>query len=697
MDFFARFVTKHKKAIIIIFAVLSVVSLIVQTQVPIVYNLLAYLPDEAPSTIALNTMNEEFTGAIDNARVIVPNVTVQEALVYKDLIANTEGVVKVTWLDDNAKITEPLETLDQAVVEQYYKDNFAAMSVVIETGKEVEAIAALQELVGDPNLVTGEAANSAASQNAAATEAVLIIAFLIPIVLIILIFATTSYLEPVIILLGIGASVFINMGTNIFLGSLSYITSSVAPILQLAVSLDYAIFLIHSFAKHRKTIENPEEAMRHAIKESFPAVSASALTTFFGFIALCFMRFKIGIDMGLALAKGIVLSLLSCMVFLPALTLAFLPLFEKTKHKPFMPSFRKVGVMATKIRIGAFLLVLALIIPCFIAKSKINFSYGTGMSSDNAVYQIDENTSIPVSSIFGQASPIVILVPRGNPAKEDRLSRELQSVNEVASVVSYATMAGIEIPTDYLDKETLSLLYSDDYSRIILYADIPTEGTEAFSLVEKIRAIADKYYPGEALTCGESVNVYDMKDIITKDNSVINMLAIVAIGIILLITFKSLSLPILLILTIESGIWINLSVPYFYGDIVCYIGYLVINTVQLGATVDYAILFTDHYLQNRKRAFPVTACVMTISETLPSILVSGLILTFAGFLIGLVSANGVISQLGTLLGRGALLSMCMVLFFLPALLSLFDKFIGKTTWNSHFLKRERRRRREKSN
>ncbi|MBQ9833516.1 MAG: MMPL family transporter [Clostridia bacterium] len=662
------------------------------TLVPVKYNLTEYLPDKAASTVALKTMNEEFTGAIDNARVLVPNVSVQEALVYKSAIAEIDGVAGVTWLDDNVKITEPLETIDQAMIEEYYKDECAIMSVIIESGKEVVAINAIRELVGEEGAVTGEAAGSAQSQESASSEAIQIISLLIPLLIVILLCSTNSYFEPFVLLIGIGVSVLINMGTNIFLGSISYITSSVAPILQLAVSLDYAIFLLHSFASNRKKTPDIEQAMKAAIKESFPAVSASALTTLFGFLVLCFMRFKIGIDMGLTLAKGIALSLTSCMVFLPAFTLICCPLLDKTTHKSFMPSFRKVGVFATKIRIVAFIAVLVLIIPCFMAQNKINFTYGTGEVDATSRAGRD---SMLIESKFGQSSPIVILVPRGNAAKEDRLTRELQDLDAVTSVISYASMAGIEIPTDYLEPETLALLYSDAYSRIIIYADIPTEGTEAFTFVERIRALADKYYPGEALSCGESVNIYDMKDIITNDNTLVNVLAIIAIGIILLFTFKSLSLPIMLILTIESGIWINLSIPYFTGSVVCYIGYLVINTVQLGATVDYAILFTDNYLKNRKKAFPVTACVMTISETLPSILVSGLILTGAGFLVGFVSANGVVSQLGTLLGRGAFMSMCVVLFFLPAALTLFDRFIGKTTFNSRFLKKERRRRNEK--
>ena len=692
MDFFAGFIIKHRKAIVIIFAVLTVLSLFLMTLVPVKYNLTEYLPDKAASTVALKTMNEEFTGAIDNARVLVPNVSVQEALVYKSAIAEIDGVAGVTWLDDNVKITEPLETIDQAMIEEYYKDECAIMSVIIESGKEVVAINAIRELVGEEGAVTGEAAGSAQSQESASSEAIQIISLLIPLLIVILLCSTNSYFEPFVLLIGIGVSVLINMGTNIFLGSISYITSSVAPILQLAVSLDYAIFLLHSFASNRKKTPDIEQAMKAAIKESFPAVSASALTTLFGFLVLCFMRFKIGIDMGLTLAKGIALSLTSCMVFLPAFTLICCPLLDKTTHKSFMPSFRKVGVFATKIRIVAFIAVLVLIIPCFMAQNKINFTYGTGEVDATSRAGRD---SMLIESKFGQSSPIVILVPRGNAAKEDRLTRELQDLDAVTSVISYASMAGIEIPTDYLEPETLALLYSDAYSRIIIYADIPTEGTEAFTFVERIRALADKYYPGEALSCGESVNIYDMKDIITNDNTLVNVLAIIAIGIILLFTFKSLSLPIMLILTIESGIWINLSIPYFTGSVVCYIGYLVINTVQLGATVDYAILFTDNYLKNRKKAFPVTACVMTISETLPSILVSGLILTGAGFLVGFVSANGVVSQLGTLLGRGAFMSMCVVLFFLPAALTLFDRFIGKTTFNSRFLKKERRRRNEK--
>ncbi|WP_280770048.1 efflux RND transporter permease subunit [Salipaludibacillus daqingensis] len=663
--------------------VIAVISSIVQFSVSVNYNMVDYLPDDAQSTTAMDIMEKEFEGSVPNTRVMINDVTVQEALHMKENLAAIDGVNDVTWLDDAIDIKTPLEIADKDTVETYYKDDKAIISFSIREGDEVAVTDAIYERIGEENALEGEALDTAVAQKMAGSESMYAAALLIPIIILILVVSTRSWLEPVFFLTAIGVSVLINLGTNIFIGEVSFVTQSVAPILQLAVSLDYAIFLLHSFSDYRKKIADPKEAMRLAMKKSFPAIAASAATTFFGFMALTFMNFEIGSDLGLNLVKGIVLSFISVMVFLPALTVMFYKWIDKTQHKPLLPSFNHIGKRVVKVRIAVLILVFIMIVPAFLAQNNTNFTYGNGEQPEETRAGSDK---IQVEKTFGEYTPMVLLVPKGDVAKEEELVQELETFGPVTSVLSYVNTIGSAIPLEYLDESITEQFYSDNYSRIILHTDAGTEGDKAFSLVESVQETTASYYGDEAYSLGESVTLYDMKHVVQKDNTLVNWLTIIAIAIVLLITFKSISIPLVLLLTIQSSVWINLAVPYFTDSALVYVGYLIISTVQLAATVDYAILFMETYKEYRKEMTALDAIKKTIDEKIFSIAISASILSSVGFILWITSTNPIVGAIGLLLGRGALLAFIMVVFFLPAMLLVFDKVIDKTTWKAKFYK-----------
>ncbi|SET53848.1 hypothetical protein SAMN05421676_105229 [Salinibacillus kushneri] len=641
-----------------------------------------YLPDDSPSMEAMDLMEEEFDEPIANARVMVRDVSITEALSYKEQLEAIEGVSNVTWLDDVIDVKTPVEMADEDTVESYYKDKAALFSIHIREGDEVNITDQIYDLIGEENAITGEAVDTATSQKMAGQESFNAAAILVPIIIIILILSTNSWMEPLFFLTAIGISVLINLGTNIFIGEISFVTQSVAPILQLAVSLDYAIFLLHSFSDYRKQVSSPNEAMQLAIKQSFPAIAASASTTFFGFIALTFMDFGIGADLGLNLVKGIVLSFISVIVFLPALTLMFYKWIDRTQHKPFVPDLKNVGKWVMKFRIPSFILLLLLIVPAFLAQAQTNFIYGTGEQPETTRAGAD---TAAVQEAFGKNTPMVVLVPKGDMAKEEELVQHLEDLPHVSNVVSYVNTVSSAIPPDYLEESMTEQFYSDNYTRITLNTETDSEGEAAFSLIEDVKETAKSYYD-EVHLLGESVTLYDMKHTVEQDNTVVNLLTIIAIAIVLLVTFKSISIPVVLLLTIQSAVWLNLSVPYFMDSSLVYVGYLIVSTVQLAATVDYGILFTENYRNHRREMPAMEAIKKTIDGKIFAIFISAAILSSVGFILSLTSSNPIVSSIGLLLGRGALLAFIMVVFVIPAMLVIFDRVIRKTTLKANFYK-----------
>ncbi len=672
MNFLYRLIVRNPKKILFLFGIASVISIVLFLCTGINYNMLDYLPEEANSTIALDKMNEEFEQPIPNLNVMVEDVSLTEALEIKENIAAAEYVKEVLWLDDAVDIKQPLEIQDSESVEMYYKDGNALFMVTVEDGKTQKGIENVRQAVGDSCKVSGTAADEADAMNSATKEAIRSIAMLEPIIIILLFLVTESWIEPIFYMLTMAAAILINLGTSFFLGEISFVTLAAAPILQLAVSLDYVVFLSHKFDEHKEMGTDPKEAIRLAMLSSGKSISASMLTTLFGFVALIFMKFKIGEDMGINLVKGVLLSFLCAMVFLPALLLKGTRLIDRTKHRRLFPTFSNLGNGILKIHILAALILVICIIPAYLGQKQNDFFYGTSEKTEvgTEAYEVEEK--------FGITNTMVLLIPKDDNVKEEAMCQELSELNHVTNVLSYAAVVSNKIPSEFLDETIVSQFYSEHYARIILTADCAYEGTDAFALVEEVKEIAQSYYPDEAYICGQSPNLYDMKECVEEDNRTVNMITVICIYLVLLGMTRNWFMPILLILAIKCSIWVNMSVPYFTASKLSYLCYLIVSTVQMGATVDYAILLTDTYQVNRQTADKKEAMRHTLGNVFSSILVSALTLAIAGFCMAAASSNAILSGMGMLIGRGAILSVVMVMLLLPTLLLLTDRIIPYT-------------------
>lgn len=686
-------IVNHKKTVIVAFVMAMIVSAVCSTMVNVNYDINDYLPDGTASTVALDTMNEEYDMSIPNARVMVSNLTVAQALEMKQKLSEIEGVEDVTWLDDVVDTDIPLETADKDTVENYYKDNKALFTVTINEHTRIETVNAIRDLIGDDNSMAGAAINTAIAAQATNKEVKNIIFLVIPICLAVLFLTSSSWIEPILLLGSIGVAILLNKGSNLMFGTISFVTNAAGGVLQLAVSMDYSIFLLHRFQEMREEGQAPKEAMINALCKSTGSILSSGLTTVIGFAALILMRFKIGPDMGLAMAKAIFLSLITVFVLFPVVLLYCYPLIDKTKHKSFLPDFGKFGQFVTKLMVPAVLVFVLFIIPCNLGQKENFFSYGSSQifSTDT---QIGRDTKI-IEDTFGKSNNLVLMVPKGDLEKETELSKKLHDMPEVTSILSYVDNAGAEVPMDYVDNETLSKLISDNYSRLVLTVDADFEGEKTFNLIEEIRSLAKSYYGDKYLLAGESASTYDLMDTITKDNDRVNLIAIGAVFVVLLLSMKSITIPVILVLAIETAIWINLSVPYFTNDFVFYIAYLIISSVQLGATVDYAILLTSGYMEVRETASKKKTIVETLRSTTVSIMTSASILTIAGLLLWKISTHGILSQLGHLLARGTALSTLIVLFVIPGMLYIFDGLIQKTTVGVKFFNKKEKESYEK--
>ncbi len=684
MQRFIKFILKHKAAVLVVFLISALVCGLLAATVKVNYNMIDYLPEDANSTKGLKIIESEFPGNIPNLRVMIPVSGIPEALKIKAEIAALENVAAVNWLDDMADLGAPIESLPQSTVGSYYKNGSALFNVTITGEKSNITVEEIREIAGPDGAMSGSAVTTGEAMTSTTKELSVIMAVALPLIFIILILTTSSFIEPVLFLATIGIAIVLNLGTNAIFGEISFVTNAAAALLQLAVSMDYSIFLLHRFSEIRETGVPVGEAMVEAVKKSFSSILASGLTTVIGFAALIIMRFKIGPDMGYVMAKAIAFSLLCVLVLLPVIALLCYKIIDKTHHRSFLPKLKNFRKFVYKIRIPVLIIFVILSVPSFFAAQKNVFSYGA-----SSLYQ-DENSQVYrestlIDSTFGQSNQMVLIVPTGDQVKEKALSDELKKMPEVKSVISFSDMVGNEIPIEFIPPDQLAELRSENYSRMIVTCEIGKGESATFKTVEDIRAAAGKFYPEENYLVGEGPNIYDMKTIVDVDNRMVNWVAIVAVALILLITFKSISLPIILLLVIESSIWINQSFPYFAGENLFFIGFLIISSVQLGATIDYAILFTNRYNENRATLTKKAAAMQTVSDTTFSILTSAAIMSICGFLLGIISTNGVLNQLGFLLGRGAVLSAVMVLFVLPGLLWLFDKPVQKTSLGLKFL------------
>lgn len=673
MKKFYMSLVNHRKTMVMIFTMVFVVCLLLGNLVKVNYDINDYLPESSPSTVSLELMQEEFDGGIPNARIMISDVTIPEALEYKEKLEAVDGVTAVTWLDDVVSIFVPLSTLDTDTLETYYKDNNALFTVTIEEDRRIEAVSSIRELIGEDNAMTGSAVSTAISTTETVLEINKISIFTVLFVLVVLVMTTNSWMEPLIVLIGLGLAIVINNGTNLIFGEISFVTNAAGSILQLAVSLDYSVFLLHRFEECRQENPDVKAAMTEALCKSTSSILSSGLTTVIGFLALVLMQFRLGPDLGLALAKGVAISLITVFVFMPSFILLTYKWLDKTRHKELLPKFDLFGKIVKKVTIPMVCIFVILIIPAYLASNANDYYYGSSNIFGSET-QLGSDTAL-IESVFGKSDTYVLMVPVGDTATETELSQELNSLPQVTSIISYVDLAGAEIPLEYLDENTLSQLISKNYSRMVLSVDVPYEGEDAFSLVEQVRDIAQKYYSDTYYLAGEGVSTYDLMETVTNDMVKVNLMAISAVFIVLLLSLRSISLPIVLVLSIETAIWINLSIPYFMDTTIFYIAYLIISSIQLGATVDYAILMTDQYKENREMMNKKAAVIQIISDVTVSILTSGSVLTVVGLLLGYITTNQLLGQLGIFIGRGAILSLIIVLFVLPGLLYLFDPLI----------------------
>ena len=674
MEAYTRFILKHKRLIIAAFIIAAVICGFLSQFVGVNYSFADYLPEESESTKALNTMEEEYDQDVPNLRVMIKDVTIPQALAYKKKIAAVEGVEEIDWLDDSVNIYAPLETLPEKTVNAWYKDNNALFRITVDDEHETSAVKKIRSIIGSKNYMSGTAVTDVYSPIRTSSEVQRIVLIVVPIVFLILLLTTNSWIEPFIFLFTIGIAILLNRGTNLIFGEISFVTNAAGSVLQLAVSMDYSIFLLNRFEENRKAGIEAQDAMIQAVHQSTGSILSSGLTTVTGFAALILMRFRIGPDMGWVMVKAICFSLLTVLCLLPALALETYKLIDKTEHRSFIPQFNKFANAVMKIKIPAFAIFILLLIPCLLAQNNNTFIYGGSKvySTNQTWIGRDMNA---IDDEYGQSNSVVLMVPKGDSAKEEKLNADLLGIDDVTSVISYANTVGNELPEEIVPKSSLEQLESKNYSRFVITVD-KSEGEDGWDKqIKDIRALGKKYYGDKALTAGDLASTLDLKTTITADNVKVNALAILYVFLILVVKFRAFFVPALLTILIETSIWINMAVPYFSGTTLHYIGYLIISSVQLGATIDYAILMSSRYIEERENYGQWDAAKRTVSSCAVSVMTSASILAFSGMALGLVSTNLVLSQLGVLVGRGAVISLMIVLFILPPMLAVCDRFV----------------------
>ena len=664
-----------------VFILLCIVSVIMMPFVKVNYDLTKYLPDTAPSKQGLDLMEEEF-GYPGTARVMVEGVSLYEAKRAKDAIENVEGVDMVLWCDTSTDIFQSSDFIDEKEIEDYYKDGCAVMDITFVEGDTdeltKEAIDEISSILGDRGYMVGMAVQTKSLQENVAKELNMIMAVAIVMIYIILTLTTDSWAEPILFLTVMGVAIILNKGTNLFLGEISFLTDNVVAVLQLAVSMDYSIFLLHAYTRYKEQGMGMKDALRAAVDEAFKSIIASSLTTIVGFIVLTFMRFRIGFDLGLSLTKGIVTSLASVLFLMPALIIRMAPLLDRTEHRSFMPAFKKSSRLIFKFRMPILITAAALALPLYVAQGMNSFLFGNASVGAGEGTQVYED-SLKISEIFGRSNMMMAIVPAQSNVKEKELSKELSELPYVKSVTSLTDELPEGIPEDFLPESITGLMHTEDYARILLYTRTKEESPAAFDAAGEIEEIIRSYYPEDSYLVGGTPSTMDIKEIIVEDYALVNILSLIGVFVVVMLSFDSIAIPVAVMMPIELAIWLNMAVPYLRGEEVNYIGYIIVSCIQLGATVDYSILTTSNYIDSRKKQglSKRDAAISALEKSIPAIFTSGSILTICGYILYFVSSISAIGDLGHLIGRGAWMSMLLVLGVLPPLLVLVDPLIRK--------------------
>lgn len=687
MERLFRGILRHRRVVIDVFVALTVICACLIPQVKIDANMSDYLPPTAKSSQDLDAMKRIYGNDIANARVYVTGISLPDAKALDKSLKGEKGVISVTWLGDEVDVDQPLETQDADTIADWYDGKGYLFQAVLRSGvkqSQIDRIRALAKAVPGAKTVAidGSAADDAANMATINTDMGKIMTIAVIVVLVVVALNTTSYLHPIVMLLTIGVAIVLNMGTNVFRGTISSITQLVASVLQLAVSMDYSIVLLTNFGRAQQRTDDQFEAMVSAMTKSFPVILSSAAVTFFGFLSLGAMQFLIGADMGIALAKGIVCSFFSITLLMPCILYNMRGLVAKTMHKPFFRGFHRMAKVCHAGAVPALVIAAVLAVPALLASQSVSFTYGSAANmSPTSQVKIDGDV---IDKAFGKSQTWAIMVPAEHWGDENALVDDLQKLPTTKSVLSYSTIASSAMPHQLADKSQIKQLFSGGYSRIVLTSRIPDESKQAFDLVKKVRSLCRARYGSTYRLVGNAVSYADIKSVTSVDSTTVKLASILAIGAVLLVMFKSLSIPVILILAIEVSIWMNEAVPYLMGQTINFVAFLVIDAVQLGAAVDYAIIFTEEYLARRRRMPKAEASIQSIEKTAQPIMTSSSILILACLGIYLSVSSPMIQQVGMLIARGALISVILIFFVLPLLFTLLDGFVRVTSYKIGF-------------
>ena len=680
---FSIAVVKYRVLILVLAVLLLVPSVIGMINVRINYDMLDYLPSDMDTVIGQNKLMEEFgKGAF--SFIIVEDMPEKDVAKLTEKIKAVDHVETVLWYNSIADMSIPMEIIPEELYSEFNRENSTMMAVFFDSATSADdtmnAIREIRSIAGKQCFVSGMSALVTDLKDLCEKEEPIYVGIAVVLALLAMMLFLDGWLVPFVFLASIGIMVVINLGTNYFLGEISYITKALSAVLQLAVTMDYSIFLWHSYNEQRERFDDNKEAMAHVINETLTSVIGSSVTTVAGFAALCFMSFTLGRDLGIVMAKGVVLGVLGCVTVLPAMVLLLDKPLQRTKHKSIIPDMNKVASGVTK-KFPIFLCVFALLIaPAFYGYKKSNSEvyYDMGQCLPEDMEYVIANSKL--SEDFNIASTHMVLVDSSLPGKSIRsMINEMEKVDGVKYVLGLESVVGSAVPEEIIPESILSILKSDKWELLLINSEYKVASDAVNDQITELNGIIKKYDPS-AMLIGEAPCMKDMIETTDRDFRVVNAVSIVAIFLIIAIVEKSISLPFVLISVIELAIFINLGIPHYAGQSLPFIAPICISTIQLGATVDYAILMTTRYKAERisgkdKRTSVTTA----LATSIPSIIVSGMGLFAATFGVAIYSDIDIISSMCMLMARGAVISMLCVIFILPALLMLFDKLICATT------------------
>lgn len=679
-----KWIAKHRIIILILGVLLLIPATIGTIKTRINYDLLSYLPEHLETVKGQDILVDEYgMGAF--SMVVVDGMDMKDVQKLEDQFSEVEHVKDVLWYDDVADISLPVEMLPSDLKKAFFNGDATMMLVLFDnttsSDQAMEAVTQMRQIANKQVYISGMTGIVTDIKNLCMSEVPIYVVIAAVLSFLVLELTGTSFLVPLLFLLSVGVAILYNMGTNIFLGEISYITQALNAVLQLGVTMDYSIFLLNSYEENKKRFPGDKErAMGHAISNTFKSVTGSSLTTVAGFLALCFMTFALGKNLGIVMAKGVVIGVICCVTFLPSLLLVFDGAIEKTKHKPLIKSFDKPSAFITKHYKVWVVIFLIMLVPAIYGNNHTKIYYNIAQSLPST---LDSNVANDkLKEEFNMENVHMVMIDKNMDGKEkSKMLNEINSVKGVKWTLGLNSLVGPSVPDSMIPDDVKEMLQSDDYELEFVCSEYASATDEVNAQVGEISKIV-KSYDKNGMVIGEAPLMKDLQDVTDVDLKMVNIVSILAIFIIIMIVFKSIILPVLLVAVIEFAIFVNMAIPYYMGVSLPFVASIVIGSIQLGATVDYAILMTSRYQKERQRGRDKREAISIAHKTSSlSIITSGLSFFAATFGITCYSKVDMIGSICTLLSRGAIISMLVVILILPAMFMIFDKAICKLSIN----------------